>query len=105
MKSMIMWDVTPCSLIDVYGRFKGTSCLHLHGRISSETSSKHFVCCFIAWLSSSTTMKIEAIYSTETVYQAIWRHFGQNSSMHLSSPCDKYMSLLCLNVIVPIIMK
>jgi hypothetical protein len=29
IKSIIFWDVTPCSLLEVYRRFRGTYYLHL----------------------------------------------------------------------------
>jgi hypothetical protein len=32
MKSIIFWDVTPLSLVEVYQRYGGTYCLHLQGR-------------------------------------------------------------------------
>jgi hypothetical protein len=35
MKMTAFWDVAPCSLIEVYGRFRGAYCLHHQG---DETS-------------------------------------------------------------------
>jgi hypothetical protein len=32
MKSIIFWDMTPCSLLSCNGRFGGTYRLHLQGR-------------------------------------------------------------------------
>jgi hypothetical protein len=32
MKSIIFWDITPCSPFSVNRRFGGTYCLHLQGR-------------------------------------------------------------------------
>jgi hypothetical protein len=32
MQSIIFWDMTPCSLVEVLQRFGGTYCLHFHGR-------------------------------------------------------------------------
>jgi hypothetical protein len=32
MKITAFWDVTPCSLVEMYCHFGGTSCLHLWGR-------------------------------------------------------------------------
>jgi hypothetical protein len=40
MKSIIVRDVTPCSLVDVYTRFRGTNYLHLHGQIVSQAIHK-----------------------------------------------------------------
>jgi hypothetical protein len=31
MKNIIFWDVTPCSLMDVYGCFGGKQIIHLQG--------------------------------------------------------------------------
>jgi len=28
---MVLWDVTPCRLVDIYQHFRGTCCLYLHG--------------------------------------------------------------------------
>jgi hypothetical protein len=30
-KMAAFWDVTPCSLVEVYQRFRGTCCLHHQG--------------------------------------------------------------------------
>lgn len=32
MNNTVFWGVTPCSLIEVYRRFRGTYCLHLQGQ-------------------------------------------------------------------------
>jgi hypothetical protein len=48
---IIIRDVTPCSLVEVYGRFGGTNCHHLHGQIfrvkqtTSKKESAHRVNC------------------------------------------------------------
>jgi hypothetical protein len=31
MKMAVFWVVAPCSLVDVYRRFRGTCCLHHQG--------------------------------------------------------------------------
>jgi hypothetical protein len=31
MKTAVFWDVAPCSLVDVYRRFRDDSCLHHQG--------------------------------------------------------------------------
>jgi hypothetical protein len=34
MKIAVFWIVAPCSLVDVYRRFRGTCCLHYQGDVS-----------------------------------------------------------------------
>jgi hypothetical protein len=36
VKATDLWVVALCSLIDVYGRFRGTFCLHYHGDVVSS---------------------------------------------------------------------
>jgi hypothetical protein len=38
--STTFWDVTPCSLVEIFLRFGGTYCLHRQGRKVSQTSNK-----------------------------------------------------------------
>jgi hypothetical protein len=60
MKSIIFWDITPCSLLKVNRRFGGTYCLHLQGwRISWERN--HIGC---RW-------QAELLLSRKAIY--IWR--------------------------------
>jgi hypothetical protein len=88
MKSIIFWDMTPCSPLSFNQRFGGTHHLHLQGR--RNKFSKHlFACFFLAELISS-TLKMEAISSFETSvdttdctasYPRRWY-----SSLYLSTP-------------------
>jgi hypothetical protein len=39
-KIVISWDVTPCSSIEVYGRFEGKYCLHLQDRRIRQTCNQ-----------------------------------------------------------------
>jgi hypothetical protein len=32
LKSNVLWDVMPCSAVDIHGSFGGTYCLHLQGK-------------------------------------------------------------------------
>jgi hypothetical protein len=41
MESTIYWDVTPCSLIKVYWRFRATYYNHLQGRKLRQASNQH----------------------------------------------------------------
>jgi hypothetical protein len=40
MERIIIRDVTPCSLVEVYGRFGGTKYHHLRGQIVSQAIHK-----------------------------------------------------------------
>jgi hypothetical protein len=46
VQTVVMLVVTPCSLAGGYNRFKGTYCLHLHGRssVNSSTVKMEVVC-------------------------------------------------------------
>jgi hypothetical protein len=53
MKKTVFWDVAPCSLVEVFWRFRGACCLHhqgdstrLHGARSQKTSHLQAVCLF-----------------------------------------------------------
>jgi hypothetical protein len=36
MKMAVFWVVAPCSLVEVYRRFKGACCLHHKGDVGSK---------------------------------------------------------------------
>jgi hypothetical protein len=40
-KSSVYFDITPCSLLKVNGRFGGTFCLYLQGRRISKVRNQH----------------------------------------------------------------
>jgi hypothetical protein len=42
--SVVLWDMTPCSPVDVHQCFGGTYCLHLQGKIVSQVSRKQLAC-------------------------------------------------------------
>jgi hypothetical protein len=45
MKNTVLWDVTPCSLVNIYRYFGGTICLYLHGiRVNRAKKSGEFLC-------------------------------------------------------------
>jgi hypothetical protein len=71
MKSIIFWDMTPCSPLGFDGRFGGTYRLHLQGRRNrfSKPASKHSPFYVPArWFTEpvSSTLQMEAICSPET---------------------------------------
>jgi hypothetical protein len=39
MKMAVFWVVVPCSLVEVYRRFKGDCCLHHQGAMVMDASS------------------------------------------------------------------
>jgi hypothetical protein len=55
MKVTVFWDVTPCSLVEVYRRFRGACCLHHQG--GCPEASVNF-------------------------YQTIWRNTLEGSHLH-----------------------
>jgi hypothetical protein len=78
MNSSVFWDITPCSPLKVNRRFGGTCRLHLqgprinHARNQHEAGSKQVSC-----LTYSSTLKMEAICSSETLVdfqRTTWRY-------------------------------
>jgi hypothetical protein len=57
---VILWDIKPCSLLKVNRRFGGTYRLHIQGQKIS--GKQDLVFCSVY----SSTLKMEAIYSSET---------------------------------------
>jgi hypothetical protein len=41
MKSSVLWDMTPCSLLEVNQSFRGTCYLHLQGCRVSQARNQH----------------------------------------------------------------
>jgi hypothetical protein len=72
MKSIIFWDMTPCNLLICTRRFGGTYRLHIQGgRIVQEPSEQAggillATCLLAGLLNYSSTLKMEAICSSET---------------------------------------
>jgi hypothetical protein len=74
MKSIVFWDVMPCSLVQVTRRFGGTYCLHLERRRERDqkvTSMKHAARRASLILNGSSlslvlTLKMKAICISET---------------------------------------
>jgi hypothetical protein len=60
MRSAVFWNVTPCSRVEVYRRFRWTSCLHLWGRSISQV-----YVLVVAWLAYSSIL-MEVVRSSET---------------------------------------
>jgi hypothetical protein len=79
MKSIIFWDMTPCSLLGFNRRFGGTYRLQLQGRrnrFSKPASSAEPI---------SSTLKMEAICSFETsveTQRTTRRHIPEDYTLH-----------------------
>jgi hypothetical protein len=59
VKNAVFWDVTPCSLVEVYRYFGRIFCMHLYGRRISKQIMLH------ASLADSSTLKMESGCSLE----------------------------------------
>jgi hypothetical protein len=67
MKITVTGDVVPCSLVEVYQRFRGACCLHHQGN-------------------EYTTMMMEAVSTSETLvnfYQTTWRSIPEDSHLQM----------------------
>jgi hypothetical protein len=86
LKSIIFWDMTPCSPLHVSRRFGGTYRLHLQGR--RNKFSKKPACHLLArWFAEpvSSTLKMEAICSSETsveTQRTTRRHIPEDDTLH-----------------------
>jgi hypothetical protein len=82
MKSVIFWDVTPCSLVAVYRHLRGKFYLRLQGRIISQANRKKKAGCVL--LGFLSTLKMEAVCSSETstnFYHTIRHHIPEDSTL------------------------
>jgi hypothetical protein len=96
MKSIIFWDMTPCSPLSVNRRFGGAYHLHLQCRrnkFSQKPSSKqvggqplcHMLACWFLVELISSILKMEAICSSETsvgTQQTTGRHVPEDDTLH-----------------------
>jgi hypothetical protein len=83
LKSIIFWDLTPCSPLNVNRRFGGTYRLHLQGRKISSACHLLSRCFFCSTYSS--TLKMEAICSSETSVDSQRtkrRYIPEDSTLH-----------------------
>jgi hypothetical protein len=67
VKSIILWDITPCSPLEVSRRFGGTYRLYLQGRRISRARNQSEAGRKL-WSVYSLTLKMEGIYSAETTF-------------------------------------
>jgi hypothetical protein len=104
MKSIIFWDVTPCSLLRCKRRFGGTYRLHLQGRRNfQQEPACHLLTCW-SLLKFSSTLKMEAICSTETsvdFQQTTRRHIPEHDTLQYIVKFDLYvMEILQLYTLI-----
>jgi hypothetical protein len=93
MKSIIFWDMTPCSPLSVNRRFRGTYRLHLQGRrnkFSKKPASKQNACHLLSlWFHAefiSLSLKMKAICSSETSGDTQWttrRHIPEDDTLRV----------------------
>jgi hypothetical protein len=97
IKNIVFWDVTPCSLLKVAPRFGGTYRLHLQvwrlrqARNQREIMSKIV---FSTWfhpgfLSYSSNLKVEAIYSTEASVDFTADYTALYPAVRISDPTGR----------------
>jgi hypothetical protein len=83
MKSIIFWDVTPCSPLSCDRRFEGTYRLHLQGRRNNFSLPPAYLLVRAEIISS--TLKMEAICSSETsvaTQQTTRRHIPEDDTLY-----------------------
>jgi hypothetical protein len=92
MNSTVLWDIMPCSPLSVNRRFGGTYRLHLQGRknnLSNKPTWKHERSLPVYCSDYFSTLKMEAIYSSETSVdsqRATRRYIPEDRTLH-NSPC------------------
>jgi hypothetical protein len=91
MKSIIFWDVMPCSLLSCNRRFGGTYRLRLQGLCLPPA--------YLLVLAEiiSSTLKMEAICSSETsvaTQQTTRRHISEDDTLH-NHHCQKTSNPTC----------
>jgi hypothetical protein len=78
MKSTILWDVMPCSPVDVHQYFGGTYYPHLQGQARSTQQAKSY----------SSTLMTEEVHSFERLVDIYWLHsiISQNTVLPSGFP-------------------
>jgi hypothetical protein len=85
MKSIIFWDMTPCSPLSFKRRFGGTYRLHLQGGINKFSLPPACLLVFAVLIYS--TLKMEAICSSETsieTQRTTRRHIPEDDTLQIS---------------------
>jgi hypothetical protein len=77
-KSILIWNVTRCSLVQFYWRFRATYSLHFLQRRASPASYSQAECLLVSkLLSQLSVLKMEAVNTSETpvkLYQIAQYH-------------------------------
>jgi hypothetical protein len=97
----VSWDVTPCSLVEVYGPIRGTYCLHLQGQRVRQASNKH-AGRTVDYLTYILTLKKEAIFSFDTsvkFHQTKRRHMPEDNAHLFVSPFATLNSVIHLEAV------
>jgi hypothetical protein len=84
MKSIIFWDMTPCSLLSCNRCFRGTYRLHLQGQRNNSARTSRWQ--GGAWWIISSTLKMEAICSSDTsvaTQQTTRRHIPEDDTPYM----------------------
>jgi hypothetical protein len=87
MKNTAFWDMTLCSLIEVYCSFRGTYCHHLQGQRVSQARSKQIAVIYLLLLLGclvySLMLKMAAVHSSDMsdFYQTTWHHSPEDSNL------------------------
>jgi hypothetical protein len=92
IKNAMFWDITPCSPLKVNWRFGGTYRLHLQGRRISRARNQRESRCLslppaltpFSCSAYSSTLKTEAIYSSETsldIQRTTRRYIPEDSTL------------------------
>jgi hypothetical protein len=88
MKSTIFWDIMPCSPLKVNRRFGGIYHLHLQDQRISRARNQHESRAVGFLLGYFSTLKMEAIYSSETSVDFQWttrRYIPEDSTRQYGS--------------------
>jgi hypothetical protein len=102
-KSSIFWYITPCSPLKVNRHFGGTFHLHPQGRIICQTrnqveSGSKKSSCFklVSWLAYSSTFKMKATYSSETLveFQRTIRRYNTEDRTPHDHRCENLESYI-----------
>jgi hypothetical protein len=107
MKSMVFWVVRLCSS-EKSQHFRRKQCLHLEGRRVSharnqqEAHGKPSSAWLMLHLAYSSTMKMEAVCSSETLdcFWIRWHYNQEDSETPLWHPQIQYGSLMMVTIII-----